>query len=178
MPSDDVLLGTLGYQTEEIWRMLLVDARPEVQQKANKLMGDIELSLLQEGQAQPFPGVPKTLQRLQDAGLTMCILSNCDSDYLQAIPDALGIGHYFKERFCAADFPGLTKSEILRNALPRFQKPAAMVGDRWHDIEAGLDNDLLTIGCSFGLGQKHELAKSDYLINDFRELEHLLLGLN
>lgn len=178
VPSDEVLLGTLGYPTEEIWQKLLPDATPALRQRANELMGRIELALLQQGKAQTFPGVATTLQHLRDAGLVLCILSNCDSDYLQAVPDALGIGHFFSERFCAGDFPGLTKSEILRQALPRFQQPAAMVGDRWHDIEAGGDNNLLTIGCAFGLGQEQELLDADYRIHDFRELEQLLLGLN
>lgn len=178
VPSDEVLLGTLGYPTGEIWQKLMPNATPELQQQANILMGEKELAILEQGLAQTFPGVGATLQRLHDAGLVLCILSNCDSEYLQAVPDALDIGHHFTERFCAGDYPGLTKSEILRQELPRFQQPAAMVGDRWHDIEAGRDNNLLTIGCAFGLGREEELLEADYRINDFRELEQLLLGLN
>lgn len=177
VPGDEVLLGTLGYPTEEIWQQLMPNATPELQQQANALMGKTELALLEQGRAQTFPGVSATLQRLHDAGLVLCILSNCDSDYLQAVPDALDIGHYFNERFCAGDYPGLTKSEILRQVLPRFRQPAAMVGDRWHDIEAGRDNGLLTIGCAFGLGEEQESLEADYRIHDFRELEQLLLGL-
>lgn len=178
LPSDEELLSTLGYPTPEIWQQLLPHATAELQQQANTLMGEKELALLKQGLAQPFPGVSDTLQRLHDAGLVLCILSNCDSDYLQAVPEALGIGQYFTERFCAGGFPGLTKSEILRQVLPRFQQPAAMVGDRWHDMEAGRDNNLLTIGCAFGLGQHNELATADHRIQHFGQLQSILLGLN
>lgn len=176
IPSDEALLGTLGYPTPEIWQKLMPDATDELQQQANTLMGEKEVALLKQGLATPFPGVSETLQRLRDSGLVLCILSNCDSYYLQAVPDALGIGHYFTERFCAADFPGLTKSEILRQVLPCFQQPAAMVGDRWHDMEAGSDNNLLTIGCAFGLGQDKELATADHRIQHFAQLESILLS--
>lgn len=178
VPSDEVLLGTLGYPTEEIWQKLMPNASSELQLQANALMVEKELAILEQGLAQPFPGVSATLQRLCDAGLALCILSNCDSEYLQAVPDTLGIGHYFTERFCAGDYPGLTKSEILRQVLPRFQQPVAMVGDRWHDIEAGRDNNLLTIGCAFGLGREQELARADHRIQHFAQLEQILLGTN
>ncbi|NLW17723.1 MAG: HAD family hydrolase [Firmicutes bacterium] len=175
VPRDEVLLSTLGYPTEEIWQELLPSASDRLRQQAKRLMEQVEVDLLKQGRAQPFPGVKSTLQRLQAAGITLCILSNCDRQYLQAVPDALGIGHLFSARFCAADFPGLTKSQILNRVLPRFSQPAAMVGDRWHDIEAGKDNRLLTIGCAFGLGNDQELAAADHRIEQFSQLEQILM---
>lgn len=175
IPGDDALLATLGYPTEEIWQKLLPNAASEVRQQANLLMEKAELELLRQGRAQPFPEVNSTLKRFFDAGVNLCILSNCEGGYLQAVPDALGIGHYFTARFCAGNFPGLTKSQILGQVLPRFPQPAAMVGDRWHDIEAGKDNNLLTIGCAYGLGNEQELAAADYRIRQFSQLEQILL---
>ncbi len=178
VPSDEVLLSNLGYQTSEIWQRLLPNATPELQQQARQLMGVTELALLKQGTARPFPGVVQTLAQLHQAGLVLCILSNCEGNYLRAVPDALGIGRYFSNRFCAEDYPGRTKSEILRQVLPSFEQPAAMVGDRWHDIKAGLSNGLLTIGCAFGVGQENELAAAHYRIQEFSQLTTILLGLN
>ncbi len=175
VPHDDVLLPTLGYPIEEIWQTLLPDASSEVRQKANHLMAKAELELLSQGWAQPFPGVSDTLEKLHAAGVTLCVLSNCEPGYLQAVPDALGIGHLFAARFCAGDFPGLTKSQILSQVLSCFPQPAAMVGDRWHDIDAGKENNLLTIGCAYGLGETQELAKADYVIQRFSQLAEILL---
>ncbi|NLY54787.1 MAG: HAD family hydrolase [Firmicutes bacterium] len=176
VPSDDVLIRTLGYPTHEIWQQLLPTASVAARQEAARIMGEIELELLAAGQGETFPGVESTLKQLQQAGIVLCILSNCDADYLQAVPDALGIGHYFHKRFCAADFPGLSKSQILRHVLPGFAIPAAMVGDRWHDMEAGLANNLLTIGCAFGLGSAQELEAAHHCIDNFSDLTELFLA--
>lgn len=176
LPEPAVLLDTLGYPTAEIWQKLLPNASRAERELAQSHMERAELAALQQGLARPFPGVPETLQHLQSAGLVLCILSNCDAAYLQAVPDALGIGDCFQKRFCAADFPDLSKTAILKQVLPQFSLPAAMVGDRWHDIAAGRANGMLTIGCDYGLGQPAELAAADRRIAIFSELKAILAG--
>ncbi len=176
VPADNVLLGTLGYTADEIWRILLPHSTRAETKKTALLMEKEELLLLAEGRAQPFAGVKQGLASLKTAGVELCLLSNCDSRYLQAVPDALGIGHYFKARYCAANYPGLAKHEILKKVLPEHAKPAAMVGDRWHDIEAGRENGLLTIACSYGLGAEEEHRDADYKIDQFPQVVPLILG--
>jgi phosphoglycolate phosphatase-like HAD superfamily hydrolase len=169
-PDETVLLDTLGYQNDQIWRRLLPKSSPEARELANRLMAKAELDLIREGVAKPFPGVAQTLQSLAQAGCSLYILSNCGPEYLRAVPDALGIGHLFTGRFCAGDFPGLTKAEILALQLPAITLPGAMVGDRWHDMEAGRLNGFLTIGCCFGVGNDQELQQADHLIHRFVDL--------
>ena len=38
-----------------------------------------------------------------------------------------------------------------------------MIGDRFHDIETAVRNDLLSIGCSYGYGSPEELASADII---------------
>lgn len=176
VPDDATLLDTLGYQNEVIWQRLLPGAGAAARQQADQLMAEAELELIRSGVGRPFPQVDETLAALAGAGCSLYILSNCGSGYLQAVPDALGIGRHFSDRFCAGDFPGLTKSQILTRVLPTAPQPAAMVGDRWHDIAAGVENGLLTIGCCFGVGQSTELDQADYRIRSFAELWPILAG--
>ena len=55
-------------------------------------MGEIELELLAAGQAKLFQ-VWSRLETVAAGSIVLCILSNCDADYLQAA-HALGIGHF------------------------------------------------------------------------------------
>lgn len=174
VPADDILLDTLGYPIDEIWLRLLPTAEAATRDLANQMMGQAETALITEGKGTLFAGVAHTLEALSTAGCALYILSNCQSEYLQVVPDALGIGQFFTGRFCAGEFPGLSKAEILTKLLPTVQQPAAMVGDRWHDIAAGKQNGLLSIGCSYGLGTDQELAEADVLIRAFPELLSIL----
>lgn len=173
-PADEVLLDTLGYQNEDIWRRLLPESDQAVWQQADRLMGQAEQDLISSGQAAPFPGVVDTLGKLYGAGCQLHILSNCGPDYLRAVPNALGIGQFFTGRFCAGDFPGKSKAEIMAAVLPGMALPGAMVGDRWHDIAAGRENGLLTVGCQYGVGRPGELTAADHLISSFSELLSIL----
>ncbi len=49
-----------------------------------------------------------------------------------------------------------------------------MVGDRFHDVEAGLANGLTTVGCLFGTGTREELKQAHHLIDSFGELKRLV----
>lgn len=173
-PTDEALLDTLGYQNEDIWRRLLPGSEQGLRQQADRLMGQAELELIRAGLAQPFPGVADTLAKLRGAGYTLHILSNCGPSYLQAVPDALGIGQFFSCRYCAGDFPGMSKTEIMTIVLPGMALPGAMVGDRWHDVAAGRANGLLTVGCDYGVGQVGELAEADHVISRFPDLLAIL----
>ncbi|MGI6343849.1 MAG: HAD family hydrolase [Bacillota bacterium] len=170
LPAEATLLKTLGYPVDEIWRMLLPGLPAAVRCRARSLMGEAELAILRSGGGAAFPGVRETLLRLREAGIQLYILSNCETDYLQLVPDALGLADCFDGRYCADQFPGLTKAEILQQILQRRPLPAAMVGDRFHDIEAGKLNNLFTVGCRFGHGDDAELAGADCVIDSFLQL--------
>jgi len=173
-PSDEALLETLGHQFDVIWQKLIPEASPEQKDRANELMARAEAEALGSLEAHPYPGVKEILTQLHEAGVSLYILSNCERHYLLEVPDKLGIGHFFADRFCAEDYPGLTKSEILTRVLSNIPQPAVMVGDRFHDMEAGRDNGITTIACLFGFGVPKELAEADYKTASFAEVGKVL----
>ncbi len=176
-PPDEELLETLGHQFDVIWQKLIPGASLEQRERANELMARAETEMLHTLEAYPYPGVTEALCLLQQRGVSLYILSNCERHYLLEVPDKLGIGHFFTGRYCAEDFPGLSKSEILGRLLPGLSQPAVMVGDRFHDMEAGRDNELTTIACLFGFGAPEELAEAGYKAASFEEVGKILLKL-
>ena len=176
-PAEHVLRETLGHPFDVIWKKVLPDASDAVVDKAHRLMIKAENHFLASTPVAPFAGVMETLLDLRRHGIHTYILSNCQREYLEAVPDRMGIGHLFTDRFCAEDFPGLTKAEIIRVLNPPLLGPAVMVGDRFHDMEAGRGNNMMTIACGFGFGSPGELAGADYVAESFMQVRSVLLRL-
>jgi phosphoglycolate phosphatase-like HAD superfamily hydrolase len=173
-PPDAVLLETLGHQFDVIWEKVMPGATVAQKKKATELMALAEVEMLNTIPAKPFPGVRETLVSLRDKGVELYILSNCEKEYLFTVPDKIGIGELFTGRYCAEHYPGLSKSQILTEILPSLSQPAVMVGDRYHDMEAGRENGLTTIACLFGFGAPEELAQADYQAQSFAEVGEIL----
>lgn len=70
------------------------------------------------------------------------------------------------------------KSETLARVLDRWGRGDAtvMIGDRSHDIAAGVANDALTVGVTWGIGDRAELvaAGADHIVDDPAQLPGLL----
>ena len=176
-PPDEVLLETLGHPFDVIWQKVLPGAEASVVSRAHDLMIEAERHYLYANDIDPFPGVLETLRFLQQNDVATFILSNCQRDYLDLVPDRLGIGGLLTDRYCAEDFPGLSKAEIIRTVRPLIERPAVMVGDRFHDIEAGRENGLLTIACRFGFGGDDEFMGADFLAQSFCEVQEIIHGM-
>jgi len=175
VPSDAVLANTLGYPLHEIWEMLLPSEHRHHAEHADQLMEKAELRLLVESQAQPFPGVRETLSHVRSLGYKTYICSNCAPNYLESVTHHLGLVELFDARYCAGQFHGLTKVDLVALVKERHHITGGyMVGDRFHDMLAGQANSLFTVGCLFGTGQTTELARADFTIATFAELKSVI----
>ncbi|MBT9155174.1 MAG: Phosphoglycolate phosphatase [Firmicutes bacterium] len=173
--SDSRLALTLGYPLPEIWRMLLPSDQLHLADEADKLMEETEAALLAAGHGAPFVEVVDTLLLIRQRGFLTFICSNCQPHYLSFTPDRLGLAYLFDARYCAGQFQGLTKVEIVALIKERHAIECGfMVGDRFHDVEAGLANGLTTVGCLFGTGTREELKQAHHLIDSFGELKRLV----
>jgi len=145
---DKQLAQTLGYPLPEIWEMLLPKEQLHLALQADRLMEEAEAELLAAGQGTPFPAVVDTLMQLRARGFLTFICSNCQPNYLSFTPDILGLGHLFDARYCAGQYPGFTKVQMVAEIKRRHAVTSGfMIGDRFHDVQAGLANGLVTVGC-------------------------------
>lgn len=165
-PSDKKLISTLGYPIEEIWEILIPNNK-EKRAMAKKLMEEVENEMIKEGHGQLFSNVLPSLKNLKDKGHTLMILSNCDKPYLDVISERFGFEQYFTGLYCAGMYDKLTKSQILTQLLDGDIN-AVMIGDRFHDVEAGRDNHIHTIWCNYGYSD--EVLHADYEVKEFSQI--------
>ncbi|MFX1516268.1 MAG: hypothetical protein ACFFC6_08165 [Promethearchaeota archaeon] len=64
-----------------------------------------------------------------------------------------------------------SKYEILNELLI---SKGVVIGDRWGDIKAVKENNLILVFCSYGYGSTEEGTKADYVITDLSELNMLI----
>lgn len=78
------------------------------------------------------------------------------------------------ERCIATESYGyISKTEIVRSLIegdPPGTSNYKIIGDRHHDIDAGLENGIRTVGCSYGYGTPEEYNMAEVVIGDIREL--------
>jgi phosphoglycolate phosphatase len=108
-----------------------------------------------------FPGIVGMLDRLRDAGLTMCIATSKRRDFAERVMEHLGLRGYVKAVYGAEPGGGLDdKRDLLAHILIAEEFAAAetvMVGDRLHDMHAAQANAVRSIGVLWGYGGREEL---------------------
>jgi phosphoglycolate phosphatase len=127
------------------------------------------------------PGIPAALQELGEERVLVVVTSKPVA-FARPLVDHLGLG----PAFAAVHGPELDelaepKAVTLRRALSEVAPdldPAwvAMVGDRHHDVDAGIACGCVTVGVTWGIGEPDELAAADLVVDTPAELVHRLVG--
>lgn len=116
-----------------------------------------------------FPSVKETLAILRKRGFRLALYSNASTQYFDVVLTSLQIRDYFDYTECVRE-NDLTKSELVRKIKEKLNgTTAAIVGDRFHDIDAARETDSLSIGVLFGYGGE-EPQRADITIGRFDEL--------
>ena len=170
--ADGRILATLGLTHDRIWRELL--GRPlakSEQEQADAWLLAEEVAAIRAGRGALYDGVPETLAALRADGAVLAVASNGQQAYIEAIAQYFGLDRLFAGLFSAAGCRVDSKVELVRIALSRHPHARGfMVGDRFTDIEAGLQNGLYTIGCAFGFAQAGEFAGAVRVVRQFAEI--------
>jgi phosphoglycolate phosphatase len=111
-----------------------------------------------------FPGVVAMLETLRGAGFALHLATSKRRDFAERVIDHLGLRAFLGGIYGALPEGGLDhKDDLLRHILDVEQlAPAAtaMVGDRYHDIEAAKANAIRSIGALWGYGGAEELTRA------------------
>lgn len=116
------------------------------------------------------PGIDTVLQEL-GASVAMAVVTSKPGEYAEPIVDALGLRpHFLAVHAPGTDLKGEPKAETLERALEDLATAdparAVMIGDREHDVLAGIACGTATVGVTWGAGDRTELeaAGADHIV--------------
>lgn len=129
-----------------------------------------------------YPGVPELLENLRTR-TRLGVVTSKPAMYAIPILDALG----FSPMMEVMEGPSLSESEAKPATLARALdhlgiasglESVFMIGDRYHDIEAGQSANVRTIGVTWGFGGREELttAGADFVVDTPAEICEIVLG--
>lgn len=129
-----------------------------------------------------YQGIQQLLFELRQKGHTLAVASSKPTVYVTRILEHFDIDKYF-DVVMGSELDGrrTNKAEVILEALNELNinnkdKKTIMVGDRHHDIVGAKQNNIKSIGVSYGFGRNNELEKAgaDYIVNSVDELRELL----
>jgi len=123
-----------------------------------------------------YPGVVQALRSLEDAGLSLCCITNKDSVFSAPLLKEAGLSAYFAFTLCADRAEDRKPSpNMLLAACSRLGiAPAELlyVGDTSMDIKAARAAGSPVIAVSYGYGKEHAAddVRADVLVGDLTEI--------
>lgn len=114
-----------------------------------------------------YEGIPEMLQKLKDAGKTICVATSKPEVTAVRIIEHFGLMKYFDEVAGASeDLKRISKEEVISYLLEKLPeekrdpKKIVMVGDRRHDVEGSKALGIDCIGVLYGYGDRPELENA------------------
>ncbi len=109
---------------------------------------------------EPYTGVVDVLRQLADSGRVLYVATSKPQIFADRIIQHFDMERYFSRIFGSElDGTRSAKGELLRYALSEVEVTgvATMVGDRMHDVAGAKQNQMRSIGVTYGYGSRHEL---------------------
>lgn len=172
--SDLEISRWLGYSPPDMWKEFMPQVEEDTRRKCSSIIGEEMSALTEKGYAKLYEGAQETLEYLHEKGYRLVFLSNCKIYYRDTHKEIFRLGDNFEDLVCSEEYDFIPKHEILKQIKPRYEEEMLIVGDRNQDMEAGMKNDIHTIGCSYGFSLENELSDADLVIDDIRDLKKYL----
>jgi phosphoglycolate phosphatase len=171
---DSEITRWLGCTSEEMWNTFMPSLPESVKRRSAQTIRTCMAELIREGRSSLFAGTAETLALLKSEGRHLVVLSNCAEAYMENHRRHFGLDELFDGYFCAETYKFIPKAEIFEYIKSEYGGEYCMVGDRFHDFEAGKRHCALTVGCRYGFGGEEELKNSDIVIDSITELPRVL----
>lgn len=172
--DDDSLTKYLGMTAKDMWNDFMPNLPEEIRSEAEKIVAVSMINCVLEHKSKLYAGVWDMLADLKSRGYMLMVLSNCKKAYINAFREVYNLDELFTAYYPAEKYDFIPKSDILSLAMAEYPGKYIMVGDRYMDIQAGVDNNVKTIGCSYGYGNPAELAPADYIASSPSEIISLV----
>lgn len=164
----------LGLSAKDMWNTFMPNLPKCEKEKCSSIIGESMIEYIDKGKAKLYDGTIETLNKLNEYGYKLIFLSNCKSSYMNKHIEKFNLNKYFIDFYCSEDFHFIPKYEIFKFIKEKYQGDFIVVGDRFVDIELAKKHNLFSIGCSYGYGNDDELKDADYIIENIKDIIHIL----
>lgn len=168
--SDNQISYWLGFNSTDMWSQFQPDLDPEIREKARIMLGADMAERVENGEGALFEHAEQVLSGLENNGYNLIFLSNCRVHYMERHRRVFGLDRFFSYFYCCEEFDFIPKYEIFRKIKSSHDGDFIVIGDRFHDIEMAVRNNLRSIGCGYGYGSPEELEKADIIADDIRKI--------
>jgi phosphoglycolate phosphatase len=172
--KDEEISRWLGYTKIEMWDDFMNNLDEIIKDRAGAIIGREMQDLMLSGNGCLYENTTEVLQSLKKRGFKLVFLSNCSIRYMEAAIAAFNLDDYFDDMICAEMYDFIPKHEILKVIKDKYPANQVIVGDRFHDIEAGVENGIYSVYCEYGYGEEKEGHMASAKIKDIRELLSLI----
>jgi len=172
-PPDDVIMSMVGETYTTFIEWLIPQGFPDDVDRLGERVSEIEFASI-ETDGELFPDVEATLRELKKRGCRIALCTNGDRRYASFVLDRFEIAGLF-DALATNDDDRRTKLEMVAELI-REAQPARtfVIGDRYHDVQAGRANGCIVVGVAYGYGEPEELRAADHVIESFHELRALV----
>lgn len=171
--SEEDVSYWLGFNSVDMWDKFMPHLDEDIKKHCSSLIGKEMTNLIIKQHASLYDGAVETLKYLKVRGYELIFLSNCGIYYKDIHRDSFKLGKYFNKMIACEEFDFKSKEDIIKDIKHEFKERIVMIGDRYHDIDAGIKNDIFTIGCAYGFGSSKEIEEAHLIIEDIRELKNI-----
>ncbi|MCA1057697.1 HAD hydrolase-like protein [Rossellomorea aquimaris] len=171
----DTYRKIMGVPLPKVWEALLPDHSLEEREQTDAFFLERLIHNISNGKGELYPHVQEVFSFLKENDYSIYIASNGLTEYLKAIVGYYGLDKWVTETFSIQQINTLNKSDLVQHIVDKYKiTSGTVIGDRLSDINAGKDNNLVSVGCRFDFAREEELAQADLIIDDLLELKTLV----
>lgn len=124
-----------------------------------------------------YENIEDLLSKLKALGLVLIVATSKPTVFSEQIIEHFNLDKYFNE-VVGSNLDGTRskKGEVIKYIIDKYKisnlSEAVMIGDRKYDIIGAQENNIASIGVTYGYGSEEELkaAGATYIVNDIDEL--------
>ncbi len=172
VPTLKEIVSVVGIPTEDIFRILFPGLNKNEQNNLNDFCMENLAVMIRNDGGEIFSDVYNVLDLFYNKKYSMLIASNGRAKYVESTLETHDLIKFFSEPFIYPNENLKNKSAVLNYYKENIidYGTMIMIGDRFTDREAAVENNIPFIGCDFLSGDVSELEGADVIVTEFSEI--------